>query len=214
MSLPLYVQWKILGADTLHIERHCAGCGRNTPFVSTEKFRLNANGNRLDAWLVYACPACGNRWNRTLFERRPVRSLPQATIEALQENDAGFARAFAVQPPRRTDGFRRGTAGPFRIEKNILSLARSVDDTLDLVLLNPANLHVRLDRVLAEGLAVSRATVHKLAATGVFRSPLMARKVLRQAIRERSVLEMRGLNQHVLPDLHERLLRQGQTQGE
>ena len=190
-----------MSAETLHIERHCARCSRITPFASTDKFRLNANGNRLDAWLIYACHGCGNRWNRTLFERRPVRTLPQTTIEALQHNDAGLARSFAAKPPTRTDRFRPGGADTFRIETKILSAARPTAGSLELVLLNPAHLQIRLDRVLAEGLSVSRSKVHALTEAGVLRSRPDSRKALRQPIGEKTILDLQRLNREALPDL-------------
>lgn len=214
MSFPFFVQWTVLSAESLHIERHCARCGRITPFESTDKFRLNANGNRLDAWLIYRCRFCGNRWNRTLFERRPVRSLPPETLEALQGNDAGLARSFAARPPIRTDRFRSGGAAAFRIEAKILSLARPVEDGLELVLLNPVNLRIRLDRVLAEGLSVSRKKVHALAEAGVICSRRVSKRALRQPIGEKTVLELREQDPHPLSDLQERLLRQGQVSGD
>ncbi len=209
MSFPLYVQWKILGANTLQIERRCARCDSVTSFVSTEKFRLNANGNLLDAWLIYACLACGNRWNRTLFERRPVRSLPSATIDALQENNARLARAFAAQPPTRSDGFRPGSADAYKIEKKILSKTKSVESTLELVLLNPANLQIRLDRVLAEGLSVSRAMVHNLVEAGAIHVRSASKRAFRQPIREKTVIEVSDAGQKVIPDLRARLVQQG-----
>ena len=202
-----------MSAETLHIERHCARCGRITPFASTDKFRLNANGNRIDAWLIYACRDCGNRWNRTLFERRPVRTLPQTTIEALQHNDAELVRSFAAQLPTRTARFRPGGADTFRIQRKILSLARPAVGSLELVLLNPSNLQVRLDRVLAEGLSVSRNKVHALAKAEVFRSRGASRKALRQPIGEKTVLEIQGQDQQVLHGLQERLLRHGRGPG-
>lgn len=214
MSFPFFVQWTVLSAETLSIERHCARCGRITTFTSTEKFRLNANGNRLDAWLIYQCRVCGNRWNRVVFERRPVRSLPPAIVDALQTNDAELARSFAAQLPTRSDRFRPGGAATFRIEQKILSLARPAASSLELVLLNPANLQVRLDRVLAEGLSVSRNKVHALAKAGVFRSRGASRKALRQPIGEKTVLEIPGQDQQVLPDLQERLLGHGRGPGD
>lgn len=36
----------------------CGGCRRKTEFVNTGRFRVNANGNRLDVWLIYQCERC------------------------------------------------------------------------------------------------------------------------------------------------------------
>ena len=39
----------------------CGGCGKKMPFVSTRRFRVNANKNKLDVWLIYQCRRCRTR---------------------------------------------------------------------------------------------------------------------------------------------------------
>ena len=49
--------------------RRCGGCGKKMVFECAGKFRVNANGRRLDVWLIYRCQRCGHTWNIPLYER-------------------------------------------------------------------------------------------------------------------------------------------------
>ena len=44
--------------------------GRSKIFFNSGKFRVNANGNRIDIWLIYWCKKCKHSWNLSidLFE--------------------------------------------------------------------------------------------------------------------------------------------------
>jgi hypothetical protein len=81
----------------------CSGCGAPRPFTSSDRIRLNANGRKLDAWLIYKCVACDNAWKRPLFERVDVRAVQPALLEALQSNDSDWiqSRAFDVADLKR-----------------------------------------------------------------------------------------------------------------
>jgi hypothetical protein len=59
---------------------------------SSQKIRLNANGRKLDAWLIYKCVMCDKTWNRPIFERVNVRDISPAVLEALQSNDPDWIR--------------------------------------------------------------------------------------------------------------------------
>lgn len=104
MSSILNMEWSVVRSQTPRIKRPCQRCGFLQPFGSTGKFRLNANGSQLDAWLIYRCDVCGSRWNRAIFERRAVSSLSAELMEALQRNDEGVAFTFACNATERGGG--------------------------------------------------------------------------------------------------------------
>ena len=54
-------------------------CGDSRRFRSSGKVRLNANGRKLDAWLIYKCESCDRTWNLPLLERAVVGGLDPAT---------------------------------------------------------------------------------------------------------------------------------------
>ena len=81
------VRWTIIPQIAPQPWIACSGCGGLRAFQSSGKIRLNANGRRLDAWLIYKCLACEKTWNRPIFERQTVRDISPAVLDALQSND-------------------------------------------------------------------------------------------------------------------------------
>ncbi|MFT4181919.1 MAG: DUF1062 domain-containing protein [Rhizobium sp.] len=140
----------------------CSGCGGFKPFSSSGKIRLNANGRKLDAWLIYKCSACDKTWNRTLFERQTVRSLAPAVLEALQTNDIGWIRAqeFDLDALRRK-AQRVDEFTDLNIGKQVLERSDGCG-TLDIELAVTFPVSTRLDRLLASELGISRSRLHAL----------------------------------------------------
>lgn len=141
----------------------CARCDMRQAFASSGRFRLNANGKRLDAWLIYRCTVC----NQTVFERRARNTVDPALLDALQRNDAALARKTALD----MTGIKRWEFGGDHIG---LSVAKAVASTckadvalLEITMRMPSPVRsIRCDKVLALGLGVSRSAVGKLARGG------------------------------------------------
>ena len=211
MSSLLHVEWTVLTAGSPQIKRLCGRCGCTRAFVSTGKFRLNANGNRLDAWLIYKCLTCGNRWNRALFERRALQSLSKELLEALQENNAEFARRVELSASTRTENRLPGGSTCFSINKRLLSSV--VDDgiSFSLTILNPGGCKLRVDRILAVGLGISRRSVYELADSGGLRLVNGNQKSLKRPLKDKVMLAFPGLANPHVPDLRNRLFSQDHT---
>ena len=75
-------RWEIHQDGVPALRRFCPGYGCERPFVSSGKFRMNANGRRLDVWLIYKCPACGTTWNMEVVARTPVSELSPGRLRA------------------------------------------------------------------------------------------------------------------------------------
>jgi hypothetical protein len=56
-------------------------------FATTRRFRINANKNRLDVWLIYQCQKCRHTLNIPLYERVPPQKIPAELYERLLAND-------------------------------------------------------------------------------------------------------------------------------
>jgi hypothetical protein len=93
MCNALQVRWTVVPKIAPQPWIACSGCGGLRAFRSSNKVRLNANGRKLDAWLIYKCTTCDKTWNRPIFERRNVRDIEPAALEALQSNDPDWIRA-------------------------------------------------------------------------------------------------------------------------
>ncbi|MEM9634922.1 MAG: DUF1062 domain-containing protein [Pseudomonadota bacterium] len=206
MSSFLNVVWTISSSTTPSIIRPCGRCGVVRPFTSTGKFRLNANGSRLDAWLIYRCLHCGKRWNRTVFERKPVSSIPKEQLVALQENDTRFAAELV-----RLSSHSAVTT----CSENELQIATEtrapyphlVDGKgFKLTIRNPSGCRVRLDQVLAKGLGLSRKDIVDLFKAGAISVVSGGRKALKRPVPESIELSLEGSNLLFAIDVQTRLL--------
>jgi len=165
MCNSIQVRWTIIVKTAPQPWIACSGCGGVRAFRSSDRIRLNANGRKLDAWLIYKCTGCEKTWNRTIFERRNVRDIDSATLEALQSNDPGWIRAetFNLEELRRKSQ-RVDVSAEFEIRKELLCEPAGWKH-LEIEFSIPFPASARLDRLLASELRVSRPQL------GAFRSP-------------------------------------------
>ena len=83
-----------MSLDSIKVYHRCWGCGKKQEFVNSGKFRVNANGNRVDVWLIYRCKKCKHSWNLTIYERIRPSKISQNDYELFMENDFDFASKY------------------------------------------------------------------------------------------------------------------------
>ena len=69
----------------------CGRCGKKMIFVSTRRFRVNANKNKLDVWLIYQCKKCKHTLNIPIYERVSPQKIPGELYEGFLANDEELA---------------------------------------------------------------------------------------------------------------------------
>lgn len=80
-----------MGLEMIKVYHRCGGCGKKQEFINSGKFRVNANGNRVDIWLIYRCKRCKHTWNLTVYERVRSSKISQTEYEQFMENDDELA---------------------------------------------------------------------------------------------------------------------------
>lgn len=171
----------------------CGGCGTLRPFKCSNKVRLNANGRRLDAWLIYNCTMCDRTWNRTIFERLTVREIESDVLDALQRNDPEWIRAesFNIEALKR-NARRIDEFDEIDVRREV---RRDVPEYryIDIALLVSLPTIMRLDRLLASELQISRSQIVALHEDGLLRTNQAG--VLRRRIRSgaRIVIDAYGI---------------------
>ena len=181
MSFLFKVEWTIHCSASPSIIRPCGRCGQAIPFRSTGKFRLNANGSKLDAWLIYSCTTCGKTWNRPVFSRKPVASVPKKDLVALQSNDPDFAEHIAWSPLKEAGGQEKPAEG-FTLTSRRLACAETANGSGLLIVRNPGLGRIRLDQVLARGFKTNRKEVARLIDTGLVRVQTESIKAIRRPV--------------------------------
>ncbi|MBL8571414.1 MAG: DUF1062 domain-containing protein [Phreatobacter sp.] len=187
MSRRLIVQWTIKPLSTPQPWRNCSQCRTQRPFRCSGKFRLNANGRRLDAWLIYRCVACEGTWNRTIFERRPAGDIDPAMMAALQDNNAALAERIACDVATlRMDSRRIDQAADFGVSRLVVGDEPACVPALEIGVLAPHPVPVRLDRLLAGELGLSRSALARFAQSG----QLAPTDGLRKSVRDGMILRV------------------------
>src|SRR5262247_3658903 len=89
--------WSVVALEAPRVDRRCPRCGGPRRFVSSDKFRINAQKRRLDVWLIYKCEACDFTWNLTVLERVLPEEIDAGRYRRFLDNDReeAWACAFA-----------------------------------------------------------------------------------------------------------------------
>ena len=148
--------------------------------------RVNANGRRIDAWLIYRCTSCDNTWNRPILERRHLRSIDPHFLAALQANDSAQARRIAldVEDLKRRVG-RVEQFDEVMVLKAVQSLSTAPARHVEIHCVVPHPTACRLDRLLAAELRLSRNQVQAMEESGA----LMVVPSGPRTLRTRSAME-------------------------
>lgn len=130
------------------------------------KFRVNANGKRIDVWLIYRCVDCDNSWNFGILERCNPRDIEPALLQALESNDPVLVRrhAFDIVALRNRVG-RVVEFAEIAVQKQMLGDVSENTIALELHLGLEMPISLRLDRLLAGELGLSRSRLQALEET-------------------------------------------------
>ncbi|MBQ4529626.1 MAG: DUF1062 domain-containing protein [Lachnospiraceae bacterium] len=156
--------YKIKPKTSYKVLRNCANCGGKTEYVNTDCFRVNANGNRIDVWLIYQCEKCKHPCNLTVYER--------VNPKILKEQYPGFLgndKELALQYGTNKSFFQKNKAeiSMDGMEYEILEEETEETETLEenseiIHIQNPYELKLRTDKVLAEIFQISRRKINQL----------------------------------------------------
>jgi len=191
MSDALRVQWTIIPGSAPEPWLNCNRCRDTTRFRTSGKIRVNANGKRVDAWLIYKCTSCDNTWNRSILERRHVSTIDPHLLASLQANDPELSRRLAFEKLRRkleVEHFDDAT-----VRKEVVSESARPACRLEIVCVVPETTGLRVDRLLSTELRLSRSRIQKMQNAGHLAAcPDGLRRPLRNGLQVR--IELRGIH--------------------
>jgi hypothetical protein len=156
-------RWRIRPLELPRPWRYCASCATARAFVCSERFRVNAQKKSLDVWLNYRCGSCEDLWKFPLFERRTVSDLA-AQLDGFARHDPATVWKYAFDIARlRSHVIRIDTDVRVQVERTALACesgrAGHVSITFDV----PFPCDIRLDRLLAAELRISRSSLERRA---------------------------------------------------
>lgn len=160
-------KWEITPTSWPVVIRNCPKCGSSSEYECSGNFRVNANQNTIDVWLIYQCNKCNNTWNMEILSRTNVKSVNKDLYLKFLANDKELAKfyAFDISALRRNkvnisyeyiEYDIKGDA----LEYDALTTACQIDIICDLPF------ELRLDRLLVKQLGLSREKIRKLGDAG------------------------------------------------
>ena len=84
-------EFKIIPKNSYEVTRNCAKCGCKTNYINTNNFRVNANGNTIDVWLIYQCKKCKHTFNLSIYKRVNPFEIDKLEYEKFLSNDKELA---------------------------------------------------------------------------------------------------------------------------
>jgi len=165
----------------------CARCGVVRPFVSSGRFRVNANRRRLDVWLIYRCQVCEATWNRAVITRRTPEQIGLPTLQAMQRNDPVVAARVAhdVSGLPVPDSAGDDPVGVSWSDPHVLETPHPAEGgRLVIRILLAIPVEVRLDRLLADQLGLTRSSLRGLVKRGSVQVQPDRKRALRRPVRD------------------------------
>ncbi len=184
MSYQEKMVWTIMPKESFKVLRNCSKCGSKSKYSNTGNFRVNANGNFLDVWLIYQCDKCKNTLNLEIFGRVNPSKVPRSHFQSFLANDEDLAFTYG----RSKEFFQKNRVEIDQeemeyevLENEVLKYEQQECEELEILLTsdaincnekniiikNPYSLKIRLDKVIAKQLEISRTWVKKLVENGI-----------------------------------------------
>ncbi|MEU2056140.1 DUF1062 domain-containing protein [Streptomyces bungoensis] len=156
--------WVVMPTCLPLVRRRCHACASER-FLTSGKFRVNANHKLIDVWLLALCAACGETAKLTVLERTNVRSVRSGLLDRAHDNDPLLAAELLQDPVvRRRNRIALDWDGAWRLDTG--GSGHLDREVLDVSVRFAAPIPVRPVRLIAEGCALSRAEVGRLITEG------------------------------------------------
>jgi len=134
---------------------------------------VNANGNKVDVWLIYQCRKCKRTLNIPIFERQNKADIAKSEYRKFMENDRRLAMEYGMNKEFFIKN--RVEINQTNIRYGIISVGNTekIDKTgmmlykgTEIIIENPYGLKLRTDKITAEVLNITRSKEKKLEKSG------------------------------------------------
>lgn len=161
------ITWEIIPLNQPAVIRNCPKCGNHAEYENSENFRVNANQNHIDVWLIYQCKKCKSTWNMEIHSRVHSRSIDKDLYQKYLKNDKELAKqyAFDVAAHSKNKSILSFDHILYHINANESTLPKT-NEAINIELICNYPLDVRLDKIISKQLGISRELVKKMGKEG------------------------------------------------
>jgi len=162
-------QWELVPENLPIVKRSCPKCNEKTNYINSEKFRINANKNNIDIWLIYKCEKCKSTWNMTIYERIKPCNISKLEYDKFLSNDRELAREYAFN----SSVYSKNKAEVildninYRLVQRKLEAYYIKENELVIELVCKYPIELRVDKLLSDILGISRSKIKGMLKEGV-----------------------------------------------
>lgn len=161
------ITWTIKPKTTPFVLRNCNKCKNKKEFYCSELFRMNANKQKIDVWLIYKCNQCNSTWNLTIFSRINPVDIDKSLFNRMSRNDkeTAWKYAFDMETHRNNQAEALYNVDYVAEGENIDSL-KNQSQEIFINIESPYSFNLRLDKLLKDKLIVSRKKLLEMIENG------------------------------------------------
>ncbi|WP_088069002.1 DUF1062 domain-containing protein [Gottfriedia luciferensis] len=161
------ITWTIKPKTTPFVLRNCNKCKNKKEFYCSELFRMNANKQKIDVWLIYKYNQCNSTWNLTIFSRINPVDIDKSLFNRMSRNDkeTAWKYAFDMETHRSNQAEALYNVDYVAEGENIDSL-KNLSQEIFINIESPYSFNLRLDKLLKDKLIVSRKKLLEMIENG------------------------------------------------
>ena len=156
-------KWELVPGNLPVVKRNCPKCKEKTNYINAEKFRVNANKNNIDVWLIYKCEKCKSTWNMSIYERVNPKDITKKDYERFIKNDKEFAKKYgfdiSIHLKNKAELVWDNVFYKVNKEK-IEEDSKNKESIITITCDYP--LEIRIDKFLSDNLNISRSKVKEM----------------------------------------------------
>lgn len=160
------VAWDVKCSSPPKVIRRCKRCDRNTEYISSGQFRINAQRKRLDIWLIYKCKHCNTTWNSAIYSHISPQQIGTELLERFHSNDEALAMQYAMNITLLKQNGADVTVADFEVVGEQVPMAEPVD----LKISSQYPLPVKISSILKRQLGLSGREFENLISKGYIKS--------------------------------------------
>ena len=146
------ITWEVIPQKLPAVTHWCKKCGKKTPFICSERFRVNAQQKNLDIWLIYKCEKCDTTWNAEVYARIPPQKLDNTLLERFHCNDRELAARYALDMGFLQKNLVQPEEFPYSVEGPVFDPKENTELTIRCAFPLP----IRVSRVIRGKLEISQ----------------------------------------------------------
>lgn len=154
-------RWELIPESLPKVKRICSKCNEKSHYINSGKFRVNANKNNIDVWMIYQCEKCKSTWNMTIHERVKPHKIKRSEYEKFLANDVILIKEYAfdlsIYSKNKAEVILEDLKYKLVSQKIGINYKMESEIIIEIECKYPMDL--RVDRLLSDKLGLSRSKI-------------------------------------------------------